>query len=135
MSPIFDLGLFVDTIEVATRWSNLEGLYDDMMDAICRHAFAMAHFSHAYPQGCSIYFSFAAGGVDLRDRLTKYRRIWDDAMEACLKRGAAISHHHGTGMLKQAYMLREHGESFKVISALKNAFDPTGILNPGKLGL
>ena len=78
---------------------------------------------------------YISAGVDLRDRITKYRRIWDDAMEACLKRGAAISHHHGSGMLKQAYMAREHGESFKVISALKNAFDPTGIMNPGKLGL
>lgn len=135
LSPVFDLGLFADTIEVATRWSNLEALYNDMMEGIGRHAFVMAHFSHAYAQGCSIYFTFASAGADLTDRLTKYRQIWDAAMEACLKRGAAISHHHGVGMLKQSYMQREHGDAMKIIRALKAAFDPAGILNPGKLGL
>jgi len=135
LSPLFDLGLFADTIEVATRWSNLEALYNDVMDAVGRHAFVMAHFSHVYPQGCSIYFTFAAAGVDLRDRLMKYRRIWDAAMGACLARGAAISHHHGVGMLKGAYMRGEHGDAMKIIRALKGAFDPSGILNPGKLGL
>lgn len=135
LSPIFDLGLFADTMEVATRWSNLEALYNDMMTAIGKHAFVMAHFSHAYPQGCSIYFTFAGGGADLRDRIVKYRAIWDDAMTACLKRGAAVSHHHGGGLLKQNYIISEHGNAFKIVRALKNAFDPDGILNPGKIGL
>jgi len=135
LSTVFDLGLFADTMEVSTSWSNLENLYNKVRDAIGRRAFVMAHFSHAYPQGCSIYFTFAAGDADPSSRQAKYRRIWNDALEATVNAGGAISHHHGIGMLKQDYLKREYGEAMKIIKALKNAFDPAGVLNPGKMGL
>ena len=34
-------------------------LYHSVRAAIGRHAVVMAHFSHAYADGCSIYFTFA----------------------------------------------------------------------------
>jgi FAD/FMN-containing dehydrogenase len=39
-------------------------------------------------------------------------------------------------MHKQKFLPREHGESgMRVLRALKSAFDPRGILNPGKVGM
>src|SRR5262249_25048153 len=58
MSKIFEAGAFVDTMEVASTWERLMDLYDGVRAALLRHAFVMAHFSHAYPEGCSIYFTF-----------------------------------------------------------------------------
>jgi len=135
MQVAFDLGLFVDTIEVATVWDNLANLYYGMRSAISRHAFVMAHFSHAYPQGCSIYFSVAASGRTLEHKLAAYDRVWKEAMDACVRCGGSISHHHGVGVLKAKWLKMEHGGSSPVLAALKHAADPDSIMNPGKLGL
>ena len=59
MSPMFRDGAFVDTMEVASSWERLIDLYHSVRAAIGRHAVVMAHFSHAYADGCSIYFTFA----------------------------------------------------------------------------
>jgi len=135
LSTVFDLGLFADTMEVATNWSNLENLYHRIMETIGKYAFVMAHFSHAYPHGCSIYFTFAAGAGDPVKSQNKYMLIWKEALNAAVETGGVVSHHHGVGVLKQDYMVKEHGEAMKVVRALKRAFDPEGILNPGKMGL
>lgn len=135
MQAMFDLGLFVDTIEVATVWDNLADLYYEMRESIGRHAFVMAHFSHAYPQGCSIYFSIAATGKSLADKLAVYDRVWEAALSTCVERGGAISHHHGVGVLKAKWLAEQEGGALPLLRALKDAADPAGIMNPGKLGL
>jgi alkyldihydroxyacetonephosphate synthase len=135
MSQAFDMGFFVDTIEVATVWSNLERLYRGMLAAIAPHAFVMAHFSHAYPQGCSIYYSVAATGKDENDLVARYDRIWEAAMEACVKYGGTITHHHGVGLLKARWLAAEQGGTNPMLLGLKKVMDPNNIMNPGKLGL
>ena len=46
-------------MEVAASWERLLDLYHSVRAAIGHHAVVMAHFSHAYADGCSIYFTFA----------------------------------------------------------------------------
>ena len=135
MSVAFDLGLFVDTIEVATLWDNLENLYQAMREAIAPHAFVMAHFSHAYAQGCSIYFTFGASGRTLEERLKRYDQIWKGALDACVEVGGTITHHHGVGLLKAKWLEAEEGGAQPMLKGLKQAVDPAGLFNPGKLGL
>jgi alkyldihydroxyacetonephosphate synthase len=137
MSPMFRDGAFVDTMEVASRWDNLQELYDAVRAAISKHAVVMAHFSHAYADGCSIYFTFAATAPagNLRAAETLYDTIWRDGLSAATRVGGTISHHHGVGLLKAPYMAGEHREAMSVYRALKASLDPAGILNPGKMGL
>jgi len=40
---------------------------------------------------------------------------------------------HGIGTGKIGYMVAEHGPAVEVMRLIKNAFDPAGILNPGKI--
>jgi D-lactate dehydrogenase (cytochrome) len=41
---------------------------------------------------------------------------------------------HGVGLHKMEFMLAEHGrDALDLMSALKQAFDPHNILNPGKI--
>ncbi len=49
--------------------------------------------------------------------------------------GGAISHHHGIGLNRGRYLAGYLGGAFEVLTAVKAALDPSGILNPGKLGL
>src|SRR5205085_1403802 len=106
LSKIFDAGAFADTMEVATSWSGLLGLYRAVKRAVAPHAFVMAHFSHAYPDGCSIYFTFAAaapGGDGGRAAAEhRYDQIWRAGLAAATGAGATISHHHGVGLSKAA---------------------------------
>jgi alkyldihydroxyacetonephosphate synthase len=135
MSKVFDLGFFVDTIEVATVWDNLENLYRSMQAAISRHALVMAHFSHAYPQGCSIYFSIASTAKTTEQKLARYDAVWNDALDACMKAGGALSHHHGIGVLKAKWMEAEWGGANPLLKSIKKAIDPQNLMNPGKMGL
>ncbi len=135
MPRVFRDGAFVDTMEVASTWERLLDMYDAVRDAIGRHAFVMAHFSHAYSEGCSIYFTFAAHGDDRRSAERIYDAIWRDGLAATTRVGGTVSHHHGVGMLKSAYMNTEHREAMAIFRAIKTTMDPDGIMNPGKLGL
>jgi alkyldihydroxyacetonephosphate synthase len=135
MQKVFDAGAFVDTMEVATSWERLHELYRAVREAVAPLAFIMAHFSHAYADGCSIYFTFAARGHNAADATRKYDAIWRAGLAAAAKVGATISHHHGIGLSKAPFMPEEHGQAMAIYHALKDVLDPFGIMNPGKMGL
>lgn len=128
LAPIFAAGGFADTMEVAAPWSRLQALFDGIKAAISRHAFVMAHFSHAYPEGCSIYFSFAGAG-----RVEVYDRLWAEALEAAIACGGTVTHHHGVGQLKAAAAAREAGAAVRVWQEIRDRLDPAGLMNPGRL--
>jgi alkyldihydroxyacetonephosphate synthase len=138
MSPVFRDGAFVDTMEVAASWDKLLDLYHSVRVALGKHALVMAHLSHAYADGCSIYFTFV-GTTPARDGAAaarrKYDAIWRDGLEATTRVGGTISHHHGVGLLKAPYMQSEHREAMAIFQAAKTSLDPDGIMNPGKMGL
>ncbi|PIE18017.1 MAG: FAD-binding oxidoreductase [Proteobacteria bacterium] len=132
-SKLYAMGAFVDTMEVATTWDRLEGLYERVKKVLAPHVFVMAHFSHAYREGCSVYFTFAGYRRDARRAEQHYDRVWQIAMDAVHAAGGTTSHHHGVGMSKMSAMPREHGDGLAVWRALKTALDPHGVMNPGKL--
>jgi len=140
-SGVFARGAFVDTMEVAAPWSRLRDVESAVRRAAGRRVFVMAHFSHAYPDGCCIYFSFIGVGDRRRARTegweaasaATYDAAWRDALDAALDAGATISHHHGVGRSKAPWLRGELGEGVDVLRAVQRAFDPGHILNPGAL--
>lgn len=133
MSPLIDAGMFVDTMEVATSWSNLPRLYDEVRRSMAKHVFVMAHFSHAYRCGGSIYFTFAGFCRDEDDAVASYRRTWTAAMDAVQRAGGAVTHHHGVGIMKAGRLEHDQEGASALFSSVKAAMDPAGQLNPGKL--
>lgn len=132
-SAMYVSGAFVDTMEVSTTWSNLERLYNAVRHAVSRHAMVMAHFSHAYHGGCSIYFTFAGFGHTLDETLEKYEALWQDGLTAVAEAGGSVAHHHGVGVSKSGFTQYDHRNGRPLFEALKTTFDPDGILNPGKV--
>lgn len=135
-SKVFAAGAFNDTAEVAATWELLPRLYRDVKEAIGRNAFVMAHFSHAYPEGCSIYFTFAGYGRDANESRRLYDAIWSDLLAATHNAGGTISHHHGVGLSKARFLPTELGAGgMQTLFHVKHALDPERRFNPGKLGL
>ncbi len=56
-------------------------------------------------------------------------------MDAVIAHGATISHHHGIGINRSRFVAPSIGGGARLLESLKNALDPRGVLNPGKLGL
>ena len=57
-----------------------------------------------------------------------------DIFTAVLALGGTISGEHGTGVAKRGYLVRQRGERYVgVMRSVKQALDPLGILNPGKV--
>jgi len=131
----FGPGVIVDTIEVAGLWSAVPRLYADVRDALAAHGEAVGcHLSHLYPSGSSLYFTFLLRGADDRDVEARYLAAWEQAMRSCTAAGGTITHHHGVGRLKSAFLAAELGPAgADVLKRIKAAVDPDGILNPGTL--
>ena len=130
-------GLVVDTMEIAAPWSRLDSIYQAATTAIAAVPGTLAvsaHQSHAYVDGACLYFTFA-GTPDALGKDGYYRAAWDAGTHAVLDGGGALSHHHGVGLNRGRFVAGALGEAFGVLSAVKSALDPHGILNPGKLGL
>ena len=132
-APVLMMGAFVDTMEVAAPWSRLGSLYDSVRRALGRRVLVMAHMSHAYPDGCSIYFTFAGSARNDEQALASYDAAWRDASAAAIEAGGTLSHHHGVGRSKAPRMGDELGLGIEMVAALRGAFDPAQILNPGNL--
>jgi alkyldihydroxyacetonephosphate synthase len=132
-APLFRGGVFVDTMEVAAPWSRLMGVYDAVRAALSQHALVMAHFSHSYPDGGSIYFTMAADLRGKGDPVALYDRAWRVGLAAAIDAGATLTHHHGVGRSKAPRLGEELGAAVRVVRELKAAWDPDGILNPGAL--
>ncbi|WP_065375074.1 FAD-binding oxidoreductase [Ensifer adhaerens] len=130
-------GFVADTLEMTGCWRDLPAIYDEVVAAINAVPGTLAgsaHQSHAYPDGACLYFSLR-GDVVVEKRAEWYRAAWDAANAVLIKYGAALSHHHGVGMLRAPYMKDSLGSAFPLLETVKKAIDPDNLLNPGKLGL
>jgi alkyldihydroxyacetonephosphate synthase len=137
LSSLVTSGVVAETVEVAGSWPELPLIYREAIAGLMgleATIAASAHQSHSNPGGGCLYFTFAGrpAGGSAEDY---YRSATDAITSATLARGGAISHHHGIGLNRARYMRSYLGGAFNMLVALKEALDPKGILNPGKLGL
>ena len=62
------------------------------------------------------------------------QRVDDAVLELVLELGGSVSAEHGIGVAKVGWLVRDRGEeTVAAMRALKQAWDPAGILNPGVL--
>jgi alkyldihydroxyacetonephosphate synthase len=128
----FGSGMIVDTMEVAGLWSAVPRLYASIRAALAAHAQAVGcHLSHLYPSGSSLYFTFLVSGADDHDAEARYLAAWQQAVRNCAAAGGTLTHHHGVGRLKSAFLAEDLGETgTDVLTKIKAALDPDHILNP-----
>ncbi|MCW9035809.1 MAG: FAD-binding oxidoreductase [Rhodospirillales bacterium] len=142
--PLLDRGVAVDTLETATSWSNLSNLHTAVSSALNQameqnkafegaKGIVMAHISHAYETGASLYFTYVYP-VDPANGPGQWRTIKQAVSNAVSQNGGTISHHHGVGTDHLEWLEKEKGEvGLNALKAIKKKLDPNGVMNPGKL--
>lgn len=137
---LLDQGVAVDTFETAAPWSRLESTRDAVVRAMQRasevHAgagLAMAHVSHSYPDGASLYFTLLYP-LDPGNDLLQWEAVKREVTEAIIAAGGTLSHHHGVGLDHLPWLAREKGAlGLTALRAARSSLDPRGLMNPGKL--
>jgi len=142
--PLMERGVGVDTLETATSWSKIDALYNAVRAALENsiretaprpgaRGIVMCHISHSYATGASLYFTYIFPRA-LDGEVAQWQTIKKAASDAIAANGGTLSHHHGVGEDHLPWMAAEKGAlGIDVLRAVKNALDPKGILNPGKL--
>lgn len=59
--------------------------------------------------------------------------VADEIDELAGALGGTVTGEHGVGIVRAGYMPREHGPGLDVMKQIKQALDPKGIMNPGKM--
>ena len=137
---LLERGVLVETLETAQQWSGHRNLYETVRAALKSELAAngmegivMCHLSHAYRDGASLYFTvISTQGPD--GGAANWPKVKRAACAAIQSAGGTLSHHHATGRDHAPWIEGEIGTSgIEALAALKERFDPSGIMNPGKL--
>ncbi|MDO9559531.1 MAG: FAD-binding oxidoreductase [Syntrophales bacterium] len=141
-NTLWEAGYAVDTLETAISWSAIPGMIREIERAL-GEALAEAgeevhfftHLSHLYPWGASLYTTYLFRlAEDPEENLHRWRRLKDGASRAIVAQGGTISHQHGVGVDHVPYLPAEKGSlGMAVLGDLCRRFDPSGMMNPGKL--
>ncbi|MDY6854763.1 MAG: FAD-binding oxidoreductase [Thermodesulfobacteriota bacterium] len=60
-------------------------------------------------------------------------KVNDAIVKFAIDLGGTSTGEHGVGIGKRKFMIHEHGVSLEVMKRIKDALDPNGIMNPGKI--
>jgi FAD/FMN-containing dehydrogenase/Fe-S oxidoreductase len=64
----------------------------------------------------------------------KMRSIANDVFELAWSMGGTVSGEHAVGLVRAAFLRRQYGDEFyELLQAIKNIFDPDGLMNPDKI--
>jgi len=129
--------LIADTVEVSADWDQIARIYDDATASLSQVPgclAASAHSSHVYRSGLNLYFTFAVQ-LDAPEAMEPtYFDCWRRIMEATVRHGGSLAHHHGIGRVRREVLIDELGpEGVGLLRKIKQALDPNGIMNPGVL--
>ena len=104
----------------------------DVVGALAReYRLRVASFGHAGDG--NIHVNFMVNKEDA-DELKRARKAERDLFERVVGLEGSISGEHGIGFAKAAYLpLELWAEEIALMKRVKAAFDPAGILNPGKI--
>jgi len=123
-----------ESFETAVPWSRASSLIQDVKQRLWQeHAkrdlpgrpFVCARVTQLYETGVCIYFYFGCYMKGVPDASEVYAEMERAAREEILRAGGSLSHHHGVGKLRQAFLPEVLSEpALRWRAELKRAVDP-----------
>jgi glycolate oxidase len=112
--------------------SRIAEMVEYIQEVAHRHELKIGTFGHAGDGNLhpTAVLDPADGGA-----VRRARAAFDEIFARAIELGGTITGEHGVGIVKLRYLERQLGaEHMALLRRIKAAFDPKGILNPGKLG-
>ncbi|MZE55808.1 FAD-binding protein [Streptomyces sp. SID5770] len=98
-----------------------------------RHDVTMATFGHAGDG--NLHPTCVVGSREDTEGIERAELAFKDVFTTAIELGGTITGEHGVGAAKLPYLPAQLGaDQIALLRRVKHAFDPAGILNPGKLG-
>ncbi len=120
---------FVEDTAVAPE--KLRDFIDRFLQLIKRHDTTAGIYAHA-SVGCLHVRPVV--NMKTADGVRKFEAIANDVSDLVLEFGGALSGEHGDGLVRSPFMEKMFGSVlYEAFREVKRAFDPQGILNPGKI--
>jgi len=116
--------------DVVVPVSRMPELVDQLARLAARHSIKIINFGHAGNGNLHVNLLY-----DPEDPAQQRRAeaCLEDVFTAVLEMGGTISGEHGIGLVKRNWVSKELDQnSLNLMHAIKQQFDPDGILNPGK---
>ena len=128
------------TTEISADWSSINEIYEAVLPRIRAEIPGITllggHSSHSYINGTNMYFNYFYDLLECapQDEAETYTlKIVAIIVEETLRFGGSIVHHHGIGKARARWVEQEYGSSYPMLEALKQAFDPNGVMNQGTI--
>jgi FAD/FMN-containing dehydrogenase/Fe-S oxidoreductase len=120
---------FVEDTAVAPE--HLRDYIAKFLQVVARHGTKAGVYAHA-----SVGCLHVRPVIDLKTvaGVNAFEAIANDVSELVLKYGGAISGEHGDGLVRSPFQEKMYGPAlYQAFREVKQAFDPLGVLNPGKI--
>ena len=137
--------IIAESFETSVPWSHALALSDNvkrrLADEYKRRGlpgkpFVSARVTQVYPTGVCIYFYFGFYYKGISNPQCVYLELENMARDEILKSGGSLSHHHGVGKLRRAFLPRIMSETaIQWKHELKKSLDPINIFGAGNQGL
>jgi FAD/FMN-containing dehydrogenase len=121
--------------DVSVPVSHVPELIEEATSAILAHMPGARPLPFGHVGDGNIHFNVSQPlGMDKQAFLDRWDEVNAVVNEVVLRHGGSISAEHGIGRLKRPWMKRiKSPVEIEMMRALKRAFDPLNILNPGKV--
>ena len=137
--------IIAESFETSVPWSHALSLCENvkrrLTDEYKRRGlpgkpFVTARITQVYPTGVCIYFYFGFYYKGIPNPHEAYLDLENIARDEILKSGGSLSHHHGVGKLRHAFLPRIMSETaLQWKRELKKTLDPTNVFGAGNQGL
>jgi glycolate oxidase len=113
--------------------SQIAAMVERIEQAAERYGLRIGTFGHAGDG--NLHPTIVLPDPDDHETVERAHQAFADIFHAAIDLGGTITGEHGVGLAKLAFLERRLGtEHVALLKRIKQAFDPHGILNPGKLG-
>lgn len=119
---------FVEAMAVPP--ASLSEAFVRVQNVLKRHQVTASFFAHAAHGQLHIRPFF---DLTQQDHIAKMHNLARDLYSEIKELGGTISGEHGDGLSRSWYLREQFGPLFPLLQEIKRIFDPSGLLNPGKV--
>jgi D-lactate dehydrogenase (cytochrome) len=116
--------------DVCVPLGELEGAMRDARAAIDRLGLVGGISAHAGDGNFHVALLVDPDDAEEMDRVGRFNEA---LVDYALAHDGTCTGEHGIGLGKLDFLAREHGDQLELMRSIKAAFDPNGVMNPGKV--